>query len=360
MNLIFSEEAGELYDVLSSLTLYFNGESQSSLRADPQATEEVRESINLITKYFRDVDDNIGLFFDARKDGRTFALDELYPIMLENTVGFPAWREWQEMMDPKTIYRLLFQFWVRKQLPESVGDAADLVDVASLSERTKCQLLSLCTNPEWSVKRLCGELDRMMPRVRYCRMGLDRFADARREEIEAMGARAFAKMICNVPGHMARWPQDSELQVAFCAMNRYAFRVDGTHPRVILGIDYPMVVESLHQNPRQYELPEVLKALGDPLRGRLVKRLREALEPPTLNELSLLVGENTSTVKYQLSVLEKCGMVRTEKIRKMPRYRLQADCAEFALRNLSRLLGKGPELTIEEKLHGAAEKWWNN
>ena len=68
---------------------------------------------------------------------------------------------------------------------------------------------------------------------------------------------------------------------------------------------------------------EKLKALGDPIRLRIVNQLRPG--PMNVTELSTAIGSEVVTVSHHLGILHQAGIVQKEKHGRFVSYRLHDD-----------------------------------
>lgn len=74
---------------------------------------------------------------------------------------------------------------------------------------------------------------------------------------------------------------------------------------------------------RQIEIEQVFDALGDPTRRALLETLREA--PQSVSKLAGPLGISLAAVMQHVEILEKCGLVATEKVGRVRTCRLASE-----------------------------------
>ena len=84
------------------------------------------------------------------------------------------------------------------------------------------------------------------------------------------------------------------------------------------------------------ELAAIFKALGSPVRLRLVERLAEGEQCVCVLHADCGAGMDLSTISNHLAVLRNCGVVCSEKRGKNIYYRLACPCLVTVLRCLRR------------------------
>ena len=86
------------------------------------------------------------------------------------------------------------------------------------------------------------------------------------------------------------------------------------------------IMQTMEQHKARLEARAgVLKALAHPTRLFLVEALSDT--PHCVNDLTEMVGADTSTVSKHLSILKNAGLIRDETQGKQVFYRLQIPCA---------------------------------
>ena len=361
MKLEWIEGPGILYDLMTMLALRFRNPNRSRFFALMQRDEELQEELECMTEKVQSVSANLALFFTEREDGAIFGMNELFPVLLQSVSSLEQLQNKNLKLNPEMLKQRLFQFYAKHPVSDSLQTTAEAIGQCELPQDLRYHLLSFCMNPESTLNCLFNTLMDLEPCLQQYRQGKEELRKAIERQIYSFSARSFAKRIGNIPGNIIRWDTKKPLRVSLCFFNRYALERFSMDSLAILGTSYEMTLSILRDRPDDLDLMMVLNALGDPLRGRMVKHMLQYKRTLTAGDIGDSLGEMASTIKYQMSVLVKSGLVSMEQNQKKNqlRYRINPDACSFAVRNFSRFLEQGPELTVEEKLHGAAEKWWN-
>ena len=347
MKVIFNEKIGELYDVLQALTIYFSHKN-----------DEEEEETEDVSKYLGDVDEHIALFFEPKKKNKIFMLHELFPALLSQIGPCATQQDFYKFLEPQRLKRWLFHFYTGETYSDNLASVAGCIANHEMSVRLKYQLLSFCTDPQPAIQCLINEIERILHATSGYRFYCENRLKLRRNEITCQESKTFIHMLKNMGDHVIRWNERKELYVSFCVLNRRIIECQIVCPLVLLGIEYQETLEELNIR-REYDLFEVMKALSAPLRGKVIKKLQVSRGNVSLSALSSHVGETTTNLKYQMSVLEKSGLVHMKHIKNQLCYELNHECCDYAVRNLERLLKHDTELLVQEKCRGEGSLWWN-
>ena len=94
--------------------------------------------------------------------------------------------------------------------------------------------------------------------------------------------------------------------------------------------------------------PELFRALGDPTRLQVLRRLARATRPLTVGEVAGCCGVHLSGVSRHLALLRAAGVVQAEKEGREVRYRLDRTELTRTLRELADALEGCCETTTNE------------
>lgn len=340
MNLIFTEQPGELYDLLDALSSYFSHKNYE--------TQKVIENIN---QCLGNVDDHIALFFEKREDQAVFMLHEIFPALLAKAGPLAGKEELNQFLEAGFLKERLFHFYIGKPMPAELTKAASQIANHELPMRLKYQLLSFCTDAQQGIRCLKSELERIGHAMEEYRFYCKKELESCQKQIGRQSSKTLMRSLSNIGGRMVRWNEKEDLYISFCVLNRHVVERQTIRPLVILGLDYQETLKEL-RGSSIYDIFEIMKALGNPLRGRIVHILQMANNHVPLSVLSTELGETSHVTKYQLSVLTKSGLVKVKEHKKELCYIINKECCEYALRNIPRLFNCGMELSIEEKRRG--------
>lgn len=356
MNMIFINQPGKLYDLLCIVAAYFQQPSQGSCRTWPLVDDEMLNYIQ--SENFGRISEDLALLFEAREDGKIFAIHDLFPALLDKAGTEVVWQDIFEHFTPQALKRRVYSFYLHKPMPDDPSAISCEIERSDLSRKKRYQLLVFCVDYHSIVENMASAMEKAGKWLAVYQKEVETQLKDSYKKIKGLSTKAFVKRVGEIPGHMVRWSAERELHVSFSAVNRYALERLTLCPIAIIGWDYEKTVAIWKQDKKDYDLIAILAALGDPVRIRLMKRMQKGRGSANLLELSVAAGVTTPTAKYQLSVMLECGLIQTKRERKKIYYRLNPDCCTYISRNVPRLLGDGPEFTVEEKSRGDADKWW--
>ena len=327
-NLKLLKEPGYVFDLMLLFFLHFNGDCTDNF-INKNKEQEDKEHFESILKSFYPISEDLYVFFHAAENKNCFmTVNYFYRYKEDFALDYSADTLQKALSDYSDVTKRLLQFYFHKLNSEEIDYYIDndrelfrLIKSSGYSEQEKNRLYEFFMDPVPYIQKLQYELLEKEVKLSY-------YYEKQYEKILEVYSRttfeSLRDQVSVVGDYLTK--ESQPLYLSFCLLNKNCMNFVALEESAvyILGFDYASIIEYVQRRKHLINIDEFGLVLSDDNRLKMLDFIRERGDV-SRREIELECGMSSSVIYHNLTMMTRCGMLKTRNQGKVIYYSIDND-----------------------------------